>query len=46
MRKELEKFFVATATLEDKELSFIGWRGPKEALSLLDEGMKRFEKKQ
>lgn len=45
MRKELEKFFVATAALDDKELTFLGWKGPKEAHSLLEEAMRRYEKK-
>jgi inorganic pyrophosphatase len=45
LRKELEKFFFAAATLEDKELSLLGWKGPKEALALIDEAMKRFAKK-
>jgi inorganic pyrophosphatase len=46
LRKELEKFFTATAALDDKELSFLGWKGPREALALIDAAMKRFEKKQ
>jgi inorganic pyrophosphatase len=44
MRKELERFFSATAALEDKELSFLGWKGPKQALALIDEAMKRHAK--
>ena len=44
LRKELERFFVATAALEDKELSFLGWKGPKEAHALLDEAMRRYAK--
>ncbi len=31
----LEKFFVATDELEDKELKFEGWVGPKRALRLV-----------
>jgi hypothetical protein len=27
----LERFFRATNALEDKELEFLGWRGPKQA---------------
>ncbi len=42
LRKELEKFFVATAALEDKELAFLGWKGPKEAHALIEGGMKRY----
>jgi len=30
-REELERFFRATNALEDKELEFLGWRGPKQA---------------
>jgi inorganic pyrophosphatase len=30
-KKELEKFFVASDVLEEKQLDFRGWRGPKEA---------------
>jgi len=30
-REELERFFRATNALEDKELKFLGWRGPKQA---------------
>src|SRR5262249_31800705 len=29
VRREIEKFFVATDELEDKELKFLGWKGPK-----------------
>ena len=29
--EELERFFRATNALEDKELEFLGWRGPKQA---------------
>lgn len=45
LRKELEKFFVATSALEKKELAFLGWKGPKEALSLIEEAMKRFDER-
>jgi inorganic pyrophosphatase len=34
--EELEKFFVATNALEDKELKFLGWRGPGHALKLIE----------
>lgn len=30
--EELEQFFRATNALEDKELEFLGWRGPAEAI--------------
>src|ERR1700692_2030517 len=30
-RDELERFFRATNALEDKELEFLGWHGPKQA---------------
>ncbi len=43
--EELEKFFVATDELEDKELKFEGWVGPKRALRLLKSSEKRFAKK-
>lgn len=45
LRQELEKFFIATAALEKKELTLLGWKGPKEALSLIDEAIKRYQKK-
>ena len=32
--------------LEGKELAFLDWKGPKEALSLIDEAMDRYTKKQ
>ena len=42
MREELEQFFVTAATLEDKELELLGWRGPKTAKALVAEGARRF----
>jgi inorganic pyrophosphatase len=36
VRKEIEKFFVATDELEDKELKFLGWKGPKTGKRLID----------
>ncbi|WP_439400406.1 inorganic diphosphatase (plasmid) [Bradyrhizobium sp. PMVTL-01] len=33
---ELEKFFRATNALEDKELKFLGWRGPKHARKAIE----------
>src|SRR6516164_3581604 len=35
--EELEKFFVATDELEDKELKIIGWKGPKIALKAIND---------
>ncbi|HET7884793.1 MAG TPA: inorganic diphosphatase [Bradyrhizobium sp.] len=34
-QEELEKFFRATDALEEKELTFLGWRGPKRALKAI-----------
>lgn len=36
VRNEIEKFFVATDELEDKELKFLGWKGPKAGERLID----------
>lgn len=44
-RTELEKFFVATDELEDKELEFEGWVGRKHALRLVKQSEKRFAKR-
>src|SRR5262249_25082041 len=44
-RTDLEKFFVATDELEDKELEFEGWIGPKRALRLVKQCEKRFAKR-
>ena len=43
--EELEKFFVATDELEDKELKIIGWKGPKIALKAINDAAKSFEKR-
>ncbi len=32
---ELEKFFLATNALEEKEIVFLGWRGPKHAIKTI-----------
>jgi inorganic pyrophosphatase len=45
MRKEIEKFFVATDELEDKSLEFLGWKGPKTAQRLIDKAAKKFGRK-
>ena len=34
-REELEQFFRATNALEDKELDFLGWRGPSRAIKTI-----------
>lgn len=44
IREEIEKFFVATDELEDKELSFLGWKGPKTGKKLVDEAARQFSK--
>jgi inorganic pyrophosphatase len=46
MRKELERFFLAAADLEDKKLEFLGWKGPKAAERLIEEGCALFSAKQ
>src|SRR5215469_2436219 len=42
MREELEKFFIATDELEDKQLKILGWKGPKAALKTITQGAKAF----
>jgi inorganic pyrophosphatase len=32
---ELEKFFLATNALEEKEIDFLGWRGPEHAIDTI-----------
>ena len=44
IRKEIEKFFVATDELEDKDLNFLGWMGPKTGEHLIDKAAKQFSK--
>ncbi|WP_354234763.1 inorganic diphosphatase [Bradyrhizobium sp. I1.8.5] len=34
-RKELEQFFRATNALEDKQIDFLGWRGPGQAIKTI-----------
>jgi inorganic pyrophosphatase len=36
MTTELQKFFEATDALDDKTLKFLGWRGPKAAIKLIN----------
>ena len=42
-REELEKFFIDTDELEDKELKILGWKGPKAALRTIQAGAKAFQ---
>src|SRR3954447_12068672 len=44
VRQEIEKFFVATDELEDKELQFLGWKGPKAGARLIEQAAKKFKK--
>jgi inorganic pyrophosphatase len=44
VRSEIEKFFVATDELEDKELKFLGWKGRKTGERLIEKAAKRFKK--
>src|SRR5262249_33712769 len=46
VRSEIEKFFVATDELEDKELKFLGWKGRKTGKRLIEKAVKRFKKSQ
>ena len=45
IRDEIEKFFVATDELQDKELKFLGWKGPKAGAKLIDLAAKQFKKR-
>ena len=44
MREKLEKSFIATDELEDKQLKILGWRGPKAALKAVKQAAKAFER--
>jgi len=44
MREELEKFFIATDELEEKQLKILDWKGPKAALKTIKQGAKAFQK--
>ena len=44
VRKEIEKFFVATDELEAKELKFLGWKGPNAGARLIETAAKEFKK--
>jgi hypothetical protein len=43
-RSEIEKFFVATDELEDEQLKFLGWKGPKVGDKLIEGAAKAFRK--
>ena len=43
VRKEIEKFFVATDELEDKQVKILGWKGPKAALKTIKKGADAFQ---
>ena len=43
MREELEKFFIATDELEDKQLKILDWKGPKAALKAIKKAAKSFD---
>ena len=45
VRDEIEKFFVATDELEDKQLKFLGWKGPSVGNRLIKRAAKQFKKK-
>jgi inorganic pyrophosphatase len=45
IRQEIEKFFVATDELDDKELKFLGWKGPKSGERLIASAAKAFNGK-
>jgi inorganic pyrophosphatase len=45
LRTELEEFFLATANLDDKKLTMLGWRGPRKARALIEEGVRAFSSK-
>src|ERR1700747_2638328 len=44
-REELEKFFIGTDELEDKQLKILGWKGPKAALKTIKKGADAFQNK-
>lgn len=46
LRKELEQFFLASASLADKALQLVDWVGPKQAEELVDEAARRFKQSQ
>lgn len=44
VRSEIEKFFVATDELEEKELKFLGWKGPNAGDKLIRGAAKAFKR--
>ena len=44
VRKEIERFFVATDELETKELKFLGWKGPNAGERLIAAAAKEFKR--
>jgi inorganic pyrophosphatase len=44
LRSELERFFLASAQLEGKNLEVLGWKGPEVAERLIHEGQSAFRK--
>jgi inorganic pyrophosphatase len=42
IQEELEKFFIATDELEDKNLQIIGWKGPTAALKAIKNAARSF----
>lgn len=45
VRHELERFFSNTASLSKKELKFLGWKGPKTAMALIEMATGRYRKR-
>jgi NAD(P)-dependent dehydrogenase (short-subunit alcohol dehydrogenase family) len=43
-QKELEKFFAATDEFQEKAISVVGWKGPKQAARLIKDAAKSFKK--
>ncbi len=46
LRRELERFFLASAELEGKKLELLGWKGPKIAEKLIEDGCAAFARAQ
>jgi inorganic pyrophosphatase len=44
-REQLEKFFVASVALKEKELEFLGWDGPDKAARLIRKAEQAFREK-
>ena len=45
IREELEKFFIATDELEDKELNILGWKRPKVAWQAIKDACEIFRQR-